>query len=130
MYTESSIMGGLNADESLNNGRESEANGVTAILVSPIISDVQCIQFQYHMYGSNMGTLTLQGRVSRGAAWNTIWSATGQQQASSWDPWSVQTSQVIGYTRLRFLGERSVGYYSDFALDSILELGCVWPCVC
>ena len=35
------------------------------------------VTFSYHMYGSSMGTLTLEGKT--GNVWATLWSKTGDQ---------------------------------------------------
>lgn len=75
--------------------------------------------FAYHMFGANMGKLSLQIR-ERQNEWRTIWELAGpQHQAES--PWS-QTCVKLDTTRtfqLRFTGQVGAGRYSHMALDNL-----------
>ncbi len=85
------------------------------------------IDFWYHMYGEDMGILTLEVSVDTGATWASIWSLSGDQ-GDSWQHTTIDLSIYTGGTLLyRFTGTTS-GFTSDFALDQItvdVSLGCV-----
>ena len=74
-------------------------NGVTndvAYLESGTISSTNVVvDFYYFMYGFQMGTLALQ--YYDGSFWNTVWSQSGQQQASGSAPWINQEVDLTGY---------------------------------
>ncbi len=76
------------------------------------------LQFDYHMYGSDMGTLSV---VVNG---NVVWSASGQQHASSAAAWSSQTIDLSAYgdacyVLVQFIGQTGANFRSDMAIDNI-----------
>ncbi|MEL6812379.1 MAG: DUF1028 domain-containing protein, partial [Bacteroidota bacterium] len=80
------------------------------------------ITFDYHMFGANIGTLSLQANTNDGSGWVTLWSRTGQQNtAANWfNDEAVDISAYAGSTvKLRFLGSRNSGFASDMAIDDI-----------
>ncbi len=72
------------------------------------------INFYYHMYGLDMGSLKLQGYD--GAEWLTIWERTGDQ-GNEWHEASVLI--LAGISKLRFEGITGSSYRGDMALDNI-----------
>lgn len=106
--------------ETSNGGAYS--SGDTAILMGPTLSSgtVQ-IAFQYHMYGSDIGTLSLDV-LSAGSWINDIWSITGQQQNSNGDAYSLETVDLSTYspTQVRFRATAVGGYRGDIAIDSVV----------
>ncbi|MEP2774274.1 MAG: T9SS type A sorting domain-containing protein [Fulvivirga sp.] len=73
--------------------------------------------FDYHMYGSNMGTLVLE--ASTDGTWNTVWSRSGDQ-GNSWASASVDLSSYLGETvKLRFKGTTGSSYRGDMTVDNI-----------
>jgi len=73
--------------------------------------------FDYHMYGSNMGTLALE--ASTDGTWNTVWSRSGDQ-GNSWASASVDLSTYLGETvKLRFKGTTGSSYRGDMTVDNI-----------
>lgn len=107
---------------------ESSTNGVgfpnkSAIFNSPCFdftaSPAASIDFDYHMYGSSMGTLSLELSDDNGASWTSIWSQSGDQ-GNNWLSQSVDLSSYIGGSiQLRFNGVTSTSFRSDFAIDNI-----------
>ncbi|MEO0473082.1 MAG: endonuclease, partial [Bacteroidota bacterium] len=74
------------------------------------------VNFQYHMYGANMGSLNLQAKTSSGS-WTTIWSQSGDQ-GNSWEDANVSLSAYAGQTiELRFFGTTGSSYRGDMAID-------------
>jgi hypothetical protein len=72
------------------------------------------INFSYHMFGSNMGSLEL--RAYNGATWSTIWQRSGNQT----DAWFNQAvTYPFGTESLRFVANIGGGTRSDIALDNI-----------
>lgn len=102
-----------------------EANGNTgdAHLISPCL-DLDgkvntSITFQYHMYGSNMGILSLQVSTDNGNTWTTIWNRSGNQ-GNGWLSASVSLDNYrTAYTQVRFTGTLNGGQRSDMAIDAI-----------
>lgn len=79
------------------------------------------LKFDYHMYGSAMGTLHIDVSTNGGQSWSTtpIWSISGNQ-GNQWltdsiDFSSYQTSQVS----YRFVGTTGSNFTSDIAIDNI-----------
>jgi Zn-dependent metalloprotease/chitodextrinase len=84
--------------------------------------------FDYHMYGSNMGTLDLQAKTTSGT-WSSVWTKTGDQ-GSTWLTASVDLSSYLGQTvMLRFVGTTGSSYRSDMTIDNI-NLSTVPPPAC
>lgn len=95
--------------------------GDTANLLSPVLNNetVQ-ITFDYHMYGSNMGTLALD--VYTNGTWvNDVWRVSGQQSVSSATLYSQALVDLSGYAvaQLRFRATAVGGFMGDMALDNI-----------
>jgi len=98
-------------------------SGDVAQLKSPVLDLSSLSQpqlsFYYHMYGVEMGTLSLD--IFDGTTWiNNIWSLSGQQQTSSTDPWRLaQISLSNTVTQIRFRGIRGNGIRGNMAIDDI-----------
>lgn len=86
------------------------------------------IQFAYHMYGNDMGTLALEVSTDNGNTWSSLWSLNGNQG----NQWFVQTVSLTGHqtaaTKLRFVGTTGNNFRSDMAVDDIIIDGNVPPC--
>ncbi len=78
------------------------------------------LNFSYHMYGANMGSLSVEVSQDGGNSWsNAGWSKSGDQ-GNSWHQASVDLSTYSSSsTRIRFKGVTGSGYRSDMALDEI-----------
>ncbi len=102
----------------------------TAYLLTPCynITGVNTFQvnFNYHMYGSQMGTLYLQFSLNNSSTWNTVWSKTGNQ-TNVWKSLSLNFTNNNGSSiRFRFYGKTgAAGDKSDMAIDNfaILQTG-------
>ncbi len=81
------------------------------------------VAFWYHMYGSDMQTLSLEVSSDGGITWNNEFSLTGQQQASASDAWLEATVNLSVYAgianvQMRFVGTTSaIGFNGDMAID-------------
>ncbi|MBK5215033.1 MAG: DUF1028 domain-containing protein, partial [Flavobacteriaceae bacterium] len=75
------------------------------------------LKFDYHMYGANMGTLSVTANT--GTGWVTLWSLAGNQ-GNSWKTNTIDLTQFAGKTvKLRMDGTTGSGEYSDMAIDNI-----------
>jgi len=73
------------------------------------------LSFYYHMYGSNMGSLTLEAQ-SGTATWQQLWTLAGDQG----DQWKAVSLLVpSGTTALRFYGRTGNSYRSDICIDDL-----------
>lgn len=79
------------------------------------------LEFYYHMYGSNMGTMMANVVESDGTR-TTVWTFSGQLQTDDLDPWAFAFANLgpwLGDTiQVEFLGVRG-GFNSDMALDDV-----------
>ena len=99
--------------------------GAVAELYTPLIDlstmVAPSLQFYYHMYGGNMGSLHVD--VYDGTAWvNDVEVITGQQHSTKNSPWNLKLVSLASYTgvvQVRFRGIRGSGSTSDMAIDSI-----------
>jgi hypothetical protein len=103
----------------------------TAILMSPCFDlhgvGGASLEFWYHMYGTYMGSLTLEAAVLNGSscgAWTTLWAMNGNQG----DAWHLQTVSLADYrdqvVKLRFVGVTGSSWSSDMAIDYISMESC------
>ncbi len=95
----------------------------TAVLEGPCFNlsgaSYANFQFQYHMWGSAMGSLQLEASLDNGVNWFAVWSKSGNQD-NAWYGASVDLSAYAGETiQLRFYGETGANYYSDIAIDNL-----------
>lgn len=80
------------------------------------------LTFSYHMYGSNMGALSVD--VFDGTWHSDVWTRSGEQQSSSDDPWLEAEVDLAAFggkagVIIRFRGLTGSGYRSDIAVDYI-----------
>lgn len=101
----------------------------TAILESRCLNIVSnpdgCdLQFSYHMYGADMGTLSLQLSVDGGEQWIDLYRVGGNQ-GNSWKTHRVDLKPYQGLVgRFRLIADLPEnGERSDIALDEIIFFG-------
>ncbi|WP_189342899.1 DUF1028 domain-containing protein, partial [Ulvibacter litoralis] len=76
--------------------------------------------FDYHMYGGDMGVLSVTASDDGGASWTTLWSENGNKGNSWINNESIDLTQFHGKTvKLRFDATTGAGYLSDMAIDDI-----------
>jgi len=79
------------------------------------------LHFWCHMYGAEMGELTLEVSEDEGRSWSRFWSLSGDQ-GPDWHLVSLSLdkySHSHGQIKLRFKGVTGSDYTSDMAIDSI-----------
>ena len=105
----------------------------TAIMTSPTFDvssmSVPTLSFYYHMYGSTMGTLTVDAYYN--GTWNNgIWTLSGDQ-GNAWYEAEVSIPAAAGFSdlKLRFNGLTGSDYSSDMAIDnvSLIDIPCPDP---
>lgn len=77
------------------------------------------VYFATHMYGSTMGTLSLQISTNGGFNWSTFWTQSGNQGNN----WEYHVLSLFSYrnndnVRFRFVGKTGSSYTSDMAIDA------------
>jgi len=96
-----------------------------AILISPCfdLSNVANprLAFDYHMYGANMGNLTLEASAN-GSPWTAIWTKSGDQ-GTAWLADTIDLSVYSAYTNatdfvVRFNGTTGSDFTSDISIDA------------
>ena len=99
--------------------------GDTAILQSPVINGYKrVLNFYYHMYGIDIGTLNVD--VYDGAWHEGVWSLSGQQQTSNGEAYRqviLNLSDYTGPIQLRFRAVAAGGPRGDMAVDEITVSG-------
>lgn len=114
MYTEASVA---------DNGSPNK----TAYLISPCIEfdgfENAQITFDYHMYGADMGTLSLEVSIDDGANYSNVFSISGEQHGSNGAAWTNQIVDLSVYDgqtiKLRFYGLTGSSWRGDMAFDNI-----------
>ena len=95
--------------------------GDTAILESPVIGGFgRILTFDYHMYGLDIGTLSVD--VYDGSWHYNIWSISGQQQTGSADEYIRATVDLTDYTgpiQIRLRATSAGNPAGDMAIDNI-----------
>ncbi|MBV1909801.1 MAG: S8 family serine peptidase [Kangiellaceae bacterium] len=101
------------------------SSGNDAILNSASISatDVE-FNFDYHMYGSNIGTLSVD--VLSGGSWiNDVWSISGQQHSSHGASYTSASVDLSAYSvdQIRLRATAAGSWRGDIAFDNLEVLG-------
>ncbi len=110
--------------EASTNGSTGQiGNNATAILESGCFDlsgkSSAAFTFQNHMYGTDMGSLTVQASSNDGASWTNIWTQSGNQ-GNQWNSVSVDLASYLGSTiKLRIVGTTGNGWRSDVAIDNL-----------
>lgn len=75
--------------------------------------------FDYHMLGSDVGTLDLQASTD-GSSWTSLWSRSADQ-GSAWNSATVDLSAYAAETelRLRFVGTSGSSWQGDLCVDAV-----------
>ncbi|MCH2196465.1 immunoglobulin-like domain-containing protein [Kordia sp.] len=94
-----------------------------AILTSPCFDLSQLTQatfsFNYHMYGTDMGTLDVEISEDNGATWTSIWTKTGNQ-GNAWQTINLDLSAYTGGSvQLRFNRVTGSTWRADIAIDNV-----------
>lgn len=97
------------------------------ILLSPCydFNDVEnpAIEFYYHMYGAETGTLQLEISTDAGTNWNSLFVQSGQQHSDETSPWTHQEVDLSAYegnrVQLRFRAIGSGSSKSDISIDNV-----------
>lgn len=102
---------------------------LTTVTIDASSATFPTLGFWYHMYGSNMGSLSVDAFYN--GSWNNnIWSISGDQ-SNSWNYAEIAVTAAAGYSDLkfRFNSTTGTGYLSDIAIDdiSVVDLTCPDP---
>lgn len=89
------------------------------VLESPVLALApQChLSFWYHMYGSSIGSLTLNAATSSGSSAVSLWTRSGNQ-GNTWQSATVMVPQDA--TKLQFDAVTGSSWSSDIAIDDII----------
>ncbi len=101
----------------------------TGLITSPVF-DLSSLtnpelHFWYHMYGAEMGTLSVQASTDGGNSWSAdLWSMTGDQ-GNQWNEAVISLSSYAGETNVmfRFTGATGDNWHSDMAIDDFSVSG-------
>ena len=123
---------GPTSDHTTGNGKymyteSSSCYGKTAHLISPSMNlsgyNNATLKFYYHMYGTSMGTLSVEISINGDTSWTSIWSKSGNQ-ANSWIEATIYMNSYCGSgnnnVKIRFKGVTGSSYTSDIAIDDII----------
>ena len=107
----------------------SGAAGDSTILYSPMINidtASASLEFWYHMYGADMGSLYIEVYDT---AWTVLDSIIGEQQTATTDPWlyrGVSLANYSGTIQVRFVAIKGgTSFNGDICLDDIAINICI-----
>jgi hypothetical protein len=109
-------------EASTNNSPGQIGNNATAILESDCFDlsgeTAATFSFKNHMYGNNVGTLTVQASTN-GSSFTNIWTDSGNK-GNQWNDVSIDLSSYVGgQVTFRIVGTTGNGWSSDIAIDDI-----------
>lgn len=85
--------------------------------------DTPMVSFYYHMYGSDMGSLSLEVSSDSGSTWTTITTFNGPQHALKANYWTEELASIYNhksaYTLVRFKAVHGPSFKSDVAIDNV-----------
>ncbi len=99
----------------------------TTILTSPCL-DLSSLSeayfsFDYHMAGTNIGSMDVEVSDDSGGTWTNVFSQTGQVQTQEIHPWRKEIIDLTSYVgttiNVRFVGNTGPSFRSDIAIDNI-----------
>lgn len=76
------------------------------------------LEFMYHMYGSNMGSLAVEGY--NGSEWVEVWKKAGNQ-GNEW--FKAEVEMTDSYNKVRIHSWGASGYRGDAAVDQVVLMG-------
>ena len=103
------------------------STGDTAVIITPSI-DLSALtdpmlSYYYHMYGSDIDSLSVQVSSDNGATWNTEETITGEQQNDNTDPWNKSYVNLENYVNqtvlIRWLTTKGSSFNCDIAIDEV-----------
>ncbi|TSE11421.1 M14 family zinc carboxypeptidase [Aquimarina algiphila] len=100
------------------------SNNKIALLTSPCIDLTSLsgvsLEFGYHMYGSNMGSMEVLASTDDGVNYTSIWTKSGDA-GNTWNQASVDLSVYAGSViKLQFKGTTGSSFRSDMAIDNLV----------
>lgn len=102
--------------------------GKVAQMKSPCLTQTTELSFWYHMYGSDMGTLSVD-IIRNGSTISDVWTLTSDQG----DQWVKATVDLSAYfddiIYIVFKGTSGANYRSDIAIDDIQIEGGIQPTI-
>jgi YD repeat-containing protein len=113
-----------------SNGEGFDAND-TAILKTGVnwnqhVQYAGQMEFYYHMFGADIGTLSVEVNVQSSGSWQEIWSIAGQQHYSNSAAWTKKMlnldlfrASLGDFYSVRFKVLAAGGYKGDIALDLV-----------
>lgn len=109
-------------EASTNSSPGQIGSNATAILESPCFDlsgeTAASFSFQYHLYGTNVGTLTVSATTDD-VSYATLWTLSGDQ-GNAWGSANVDLASYLGSTvKLRITGTTGNGWSSDIAVDDL-----------
>ncbi len=109
-----------------SNNQGAYESGQTAYLKSPDIqADDLRLEFDYHMYGSDIGSLSVD--VYYNGSWTRdIWQKEGQRHSSdsrNYSHASVDLSDYDDEVQIRIRAESAGGWRGDIAIDNLFLFG-------
>jgi len=109
-------------EASTNNSPGQIGTNATAILESDCFDlsgkTAATFSFQNHMYGTDVGSLTVQASTD-GSSWANLWTDSGDK-GNQWNAVSVNLNAYLGQEiKLRIVGTTGAGWSSDIAIDDL-----------
>ncbi len=109
-------------EASTNNSPGQIGRNATAILESDCFDlsnkSSATFSFKNHMYGSNVGSLTIQATTD-GTNWTNLWTDSGNK-GNQWNAIGVNLAAYLGQNvKLRIVGVTGNGWSSDIAVDDL-----------
>lgn len=78
------------------------------------------ISYSYHMYGATMGTLNVDISTDNGSTYPTTLRTYSGNLGNTWNTDTIDLSSYVGLTvKLRFNGNTTTSFTSDFAIDNV-----------
>ena len=79
------------------------------------------LSYYYHMYGTSMGSLSVEVSTDGGSTWSSSLSTISGNQGNAWHHGTVDLSAYTSATNavIRFTGITGISYASDIGIDDV-----------
>lgn len=102
-------------------GAQGDADTLTTVLIDVRNLTNPYLSFAYHMYGADIGSLSVE--VFDNGSWSNLTTISGQQQSAGNSLWKFYRDTISGLVddtiQLRFIGVRGAGDKGDISIDDL-----------
>jgi hypothetical protein len=92
--------------------------GIVTELIDASTLNIPALRFDYHMWGTLIGTLSVDAKEYTDTTWTNVWSLSGDQ-GNQWFTGDANLAAIGDTIQLRFTASSGGSFTSDIAIDYV-----------